>query len=102
MHVAGLRRSQPGSAGHDGVMTIVPDTKDWTWVLERACPECGFDASQFAAVDVPDRIRADLPAWAVRLAERDARTRPDASTWSPLESRRTCGTCSGCSECGSG
>jgi hypothetical protein len=24
---------------------IVPDTKDWTWVLERPCPECGFDAS---------------------------------------------------------
>jgi hypothetical protein len=22
---------------------ITPDTKDWTWVLERACPECGFD-----------------------------------------------------------
>lgn len=20
---------------------IVPDTKDWTWVLERPCPECG-------------------------------------------------------------
>jgi hypothetical protein len=24
---------------------IVPDDKDWTWVLERPCPECGFDAS---------------------------------------------------------
>ena len=23
---------------------IVPDDKDWTWVLERVCPECGFDA----------------------------------------------------------
>ena len=22
---------------------ITPDTKDWTWVLERTCPECGFD-----------------------------------------------------------
>ncbi|MFC0680396.1 DinB family protein [Lysobacter korlensis] len=66
-------------------MTIVPDTKDWTWVLERACPQCGFDASAFAAADVPDRIRADLPAWAARLAEPDARTRPDESTWSALE-----------------
>ena len=26
-------------------MPIVPDDKDWTWVLERPCPECGFDAS---------------------------------------------------------
>ena len=66
-------------------MTIAPDTKDWTWVIERACPQCGFDASTFAATDVPDRIRADLPAWAARLAEPDARARPDESTWSPLE-----------------
>ena len=21
-----------------------PDTKDWTWVLESTCPECGFDS----------------------------------------------------------
>ena len=27
-------------------MTIVPDTKNWTWVLERPCPECGFDAAR--------------------------------------------------------
>ena len=66
-------------------MTIVPDTKDWTWVLERACPQCGFDASAFPASDVADRIRADLPAWAARLAEPDARTRPAESTWSPVE-----------------
>ena len=24
---------------------IEPDTKDWTWVLDRPCPECGFEAS---------------------------------------------------------
>ena len=23
-------------------MPIVPDDKDWTWVLERRCPQCGF------------------------------------------------------------
>ena len=23
---------------------IVPDTKDWTWTLQRPCPDCGFDA----------------------------------------------------------
>jgi DinB superfamily len=66
-------------------MTIAPDTKDWTWVLERPCPQCGFDASSFPAAQVPARIRADLPSWRSRLAEPDARTRPDASTWSPLE-----------------
>lgn len=25
-------------------MAIEPDTKDWTWVLDRPCPECGFEA----------------------------------------------------------
>ena len=28
-------------------MTIVPDTKDWTWVLQRPCAECGFNAQGF-------------------------------------------------------
>ena len=23
-------------------MAIVPDTKDWTWVLRQPCLECGF------------------------------------------------------------
>lgn len=27
--------------------SIVADDKDWTWVIERACPECGFDAGAF-------------------------------------------------------
>ena len=24
---------------------IVPDTKNWTWVLERRCDDYGFDSS---------------------------------------------------------
>src|SRR3712207_5497711 len=70
---------------HHGGMTFTPDTKDWTWVLQRRCPQCGFDASTFPADEVPARVRADLPAWAARLSQPDARTRPDDSTWSPLE-----------------
>lgn len=66
-------------------MTIAPDTKDWTWVLERRCPQCGFDSSSFPAAAVPDRVREDLPAWTARLSQPDARIRPEASTWSPLE-----------------
>jgi hypothetical protein len=30
-------------------MTIIPDTKDWTWVLERPCPECEQDPAEVAA-----------------------------------------------------
>ncbi len=38
---------------------IVPDTKDWTWVLERACPECGFDATDFSPHQVASEARYD-------------------------------------------
>ena len=38
-------------------MAITPDTKNWTWVLEKPCPECAFDASTFEATDVADMIR---------------------------------------------
>ena len=31
---------------------ITPDTKDWTWVLDRPCPECGYDASTVAVADL--------------------------------------------------
>ena len=38
-------------------MPIVPDTKDWTWVLERRCDECGFDASAFPRERVGEMVR---------------------------------------------
>jgi len=37
-------------------MTVEPDGKDWTWVLDRRCPECGYDASRVAATDVATRF----------------------------------------------
>ena len=66
-------------------MAITPDTKNWTWVLERPCPECGFDASTFEATDVADLLRANAAAWPAVLTRDDVRVRPDDSTWSPLE-----------------
>jgi hypothetical protein len=66
-------------------MPIVPDTKDWTWVLREECPECGFAAGAFPPDAVADRVRADLPRWTAVLARPDARERPDERTWSPTE-----------------
>jgi hypothetical protein len=66
-------------------MTIVPDTKDWTWVLERPCPECGFDTSGFPVEAVPGMILANAAAWQPPLAGNHARTRPEPGKWSPLE-----------------
>lgn len=64
---------------------IVPDTKDWTWVLDEPCPECGFVAADVDRGSVGDVIRDDARGWAVVLAQPGADARPDASTWSPLE-----------------
>ncbi len=62
-----------------------PDTKDWTWVLDRPCPECGLDASTVNHDDVPAMLRDNAEAWRAVLVRDDVRTRPDPDTWSPLE-----------------
>ena len=66
-------------------MDITPDTKDWTWVLDRPCPECGLDAGAVDPGEVPAMLRANAAAWREVLARPDVRTRPGPSTWSPLE-----------------
>lgn len=65
---------------------IVPDDKDWTWVIQRPCPDCGFDASTTAGTDVAMLIEANAQTWAHLLAVGALRPgRPDVSTWSSLE-----------------
>jgi hypothetical protein len=46
-------------------MAITPDTKDWTFVLERTCPECGFDVQTFPREQVASMIRenAETVGW---------------------------------------
>ena len=66
-------------------MAIEPDTKDWTWVLERPCPECGFDAAAFERSDVGAMIRTNVRDWERLLADPRARVRADADRWSALE-----------------
>ncbi|MFJ8044895.1 DinB family protein [Kitasatospora sp. NPDC096147] len=67
---------------------ITPDTKDWTWVLHRACPDCGFDTPAVAAELVAGLVRANAAAWTALLTERpdaDLRRRPVPEVWSDLE-----------------
>ncbi|MET4060301.1 hypothetical protein ABIB35_001846 [Arthrobacter sp. UYP6] len=66
-------------------MAITPDTKNWTWVLDRPCPECGFDAAATAFDDVPGLLRSSADDWRRILAGQAAAQRPDDGTWSPLE-----------------
>jgi hypothetical protein len=66
-------------------MAIVPDDKNWTWVLERACPDCGFEASRIDVAELGDLIRANAAEWPPLLAHEHARLRPTGDQWSALE-----------------
>jgi hypothetical protein len=79
-----------GDEGEDGTLSdqrapIEPDTKDWTWVLERRCDECGLDASVIDRHDLPHAFRNNARVWLALLADPAAgeRSRPDR--WSLLE-----------------
>ena len=64
---------------------IVPDDKNWTWVLERACPDCGFSAGAFDVANTGAAVRDIAVRWAAVLNRADVSRRPNATTWSPLE-----------------
>ncbi|MGZ6733585.1 MAG: DinB family protein [Nocardioides sp.] len=64
---------------------IEPDTKDWTWVLDEACPECGFEAGRIGVEQLAPAIRDDATGWERTLAGEGARTRPRSDVWSPTE-----------------
>lgn len=64
---------------------IIPDDKNWTWVLERACPDCGFYAGAFDVANTGAAIRDLVVRWASVLGRADVARRPNLATWSPLE-----------------
>ena len=66
-------------------MSIPPEDKDWTWVLQRPCSECGYDAAAVEPTAVGARVRASLPLWQQALTRPDAGVRPDPQVWSALE-----------------
>ena len=64
---------------------VEPDTKDWTWVLDRPCPECGFDARSVRPEEVKNRVYANASAWRRVLEHDGAARRRSPGVWSPLE-----------------
>ena len=66
-------------------MPITPDTKDWTWVLERVCPECGFDVRSFPREEMGDRLRDSAKPWPQLLLDPRSPIRPRDDVWSALE-----------------
>ncbi|MDX6285068.1 MAG: hypothetical protein QOG53_553 [Frankiales bacterium] len=71
---------------HVVAMSITPDTKNWTWVLERPCPECGFDTRTFPREDAGRMLRENAQQWQRLLADGgEVGRRPESRVWSPLE-----------------
>ena len=66
-------------------MPITPDTKDWTWVLESTCEECGFDVRSFPRADMGQMLRENAEQWSPVLAHPRVAQRPRDDTWSALE-----------------
>jgi len=62
------------------------DTKNWTWVLERPCPECGFDAGALPPDEIGAATRAVSERFGALLAAGGhLRERPRPEVWSALE-----------------
>ncbi len=66
-------------------MGIEPDLKDWTWVLERPCPECGFVGSSVDRNDIGAMIRENAVAWVAVLGGAGVAIRTREDRWSALE-----------------
>jgi len=66
-------------------VSIEPDTKDWTWVLDRPCPECGYVAGDVTADRLGELVRDNATAWEGALDAPGVRERPAPGVWSTLE-----------------
>lgn len=66
---------------------LEPDDKDWTWVLDRVCPECGVDVRSFDISEIGQRIRTNAAAFAAELRANAATAaqRTSVDRWSLLE-----------------
>ncbi len=62
-----------------------PDAKDWTWVLQRRCPECGFDAKALHHDRIPALVATVVERFQIALAIDGARRRRQPRQWSTLE-----------------
>jgi hypothetical protein len=76
-------------------MALTPDTKDWTWVLERPCAECGFDARNYPKETIGPTVREDSAAWDRVLSRDDAREDPTRARGPRSSTPATFVTCSG-------
>lgn len=67
-----------------------PDSKDWTWVLERPCDDCGYDTATIDRDQLGALVRTNGATWRRLLGRGDlVSQRPPADdgqvVWSALE-----------------
>jgi hypothetical protein len=75
-----------GAAGEPAPQAPVPDAKDWTWVIDTAGPECGFDGGGTTVDRLGGLLRDNATRFEAALADAEAaRRRPRPDVWSPLE-----------------
>lgn len=67
------------------MVELLPDTKDWTWVIASRCLECGFNAAELKVDEVPDLLRTNAFSFADGLTHESARHRTRPDLWSVLE-----------------
>lgn len=62
------------------------DDKDWTWVLERPCPDCGAEVGDLSVQEIADLNREVAAGFAEALrTQPSVAERPAPDTWSTLE-----------------
>lgn len=65
---------------------MTSEMKDWSWVLERRCPECRLDTPTIARDEIPALLRANAADWQRALVTvGDPAGRPHPDVWSPVE-----------------
>ncbi|MFJ2620986.1 DinB family protein [Glutamicibacter sp. NPDC087344] len=64
---------------------IVPDDKDWTFVLQEKCNECGAEVSGVSVNSVVAQLPEVVQRYRSVLDRPNARTRSSATRWSDQE-----------------
>ena len=64
-------------------MSIEPDNKDWTWVLDRPCPDCAYDASPeiWSALEYGCHVRDVFRLYDKRLVMMLTLDNPTFANW---------------------
>jgi len=64
---------------------IVPDQKNWTFVLESVCPQCRYDVRAVTPADVIGQLPDGVERYVAALSRPQARVRTSPARWSDQE-----------------